>query len=64
MVQSHVLQVIVGVMGSATFGVIVGSLIAIYKLKKKTENVKKRREEIEIARSSQTRDSGMMVAHR
>ena len=66
MVQSHVIQLIVGVLGATTLGVILGALFAIHKLKEKTEEVKKHRIEVETVRrsSSDRRDSGMMPAHR
>jgi uncharacterized integral membrane protein len=64
MVQTHVIQLIVGFFGATTLGVIIGSLLAIRKLKEKTEEVKKHRIEVEISRSSKEHDSGMMAAHR
>jgi hypothetical protein len=64
MVQSHVIQIIVGVFGVTTLSVIMASLLAIRKLKEKTEEVKKHRIEVEISRSEQKHDSGMMPAHR
>jgi hypothetical protein len=68
MVQSHVIQAIVGVFSATTLGVIIGSLIAIWKLKAKTEEVKKDRIEVEIRRAAQQEkpqhESGMMAAHR
>ncbi|MDW5266473.1 MULTISPECIES: hypothetical protein [Acidobacteriaceae] len=64
MVQTHIIQLIVGVLGFATLGVIVGSLLAIRKLKEKTEEVKKHRIEVEISRSEHKHDSDMMPAHR